>query len=76
MQRKARRVSPADGRARDQERAAETDLVSHDVSKKTGVSGVDSESVRGHGVVNLLDDRRSGGLDPEHRRRLHDLSEE
>ena len=48
-------------------------LVGHDVSEKTSVSRVDSKSVRGHGVVNLLDNRRSSGLDPENGCRLHDL---
>ena len=50
-----------------------THLVGHDISEETRVSRIDSETVRGHGVVNLLDDRRSCSLNSEHRRSLHDL---
>ena len=62
--------------SRDSSMGCRTHLVGHDISEETRVSRIDSETVRGHGVVNLLDDRRSCSLDSEHRRRLHDLDGE
>ena len=53
--------------------SVETDLVAHDVTQEHDMSRIDSQSVRTHRVMNLLDDRRSRRFDTEHFFDLHDV---
>lgn len=48
-------------------------LEAHDITQQHDMSGVDSKTVRTHGVVNLLDDACSSRLDSQHLLHLHDV---
>jgi len=51
----------------------ETSLVRHDISKEHDMAGIYAHAVRGHGVLDLIDDGPSGRFDTQDLGHFHDV---
>jgi hypothetical protein len=51
----------------------DTSLVRHDISKEHDMAGINAHAVRGHGVLDLIDDGSSGRFDTQDLGHFHDV---